>query len=119
MDKHCVSLEISRDLKEAGWKKEAEFWWWRPNKTTNHWEINMFKKVSFIDDNTCICAPLATEILEELPDMSFDTGRRNNLWVVFFQNNTEGEKVNVVCKDKSLPNALAKMWLFLKKEKLI
>ena len=27
MDKHCVSLELAKQLKEAGWKKETEFWW--------------------------------------------------------------------------------------------
>jgi len=33
MTKHCVSLEIAKQLKESGWKKETKFWWGKSTST--------------------------------------------------------------------------------------
>ncbi len=72
MERHTVSLEIAKQLKEAGWKKETEFWWYeyisavdKENKLVleniePHWTVNDKTKTKYP-------APLATEILEELP----------------------------------------------------
>ena len=80
MDKHCTSLEISKQLKEAGWKKETRFYWadCSTDRRWGHDNIESLKSFMIVDDscaesrkhngdNFTFSAPLATEILEELP----------------------------------------------------
>lgn len=120
MDKHCVSLELARELKEVRWKKKTEFWyvalldhetskviryslekWGRyPSCVSNEMWTNE-------EDN--LPAPLTTEILEELPRdgtlkiYSYASGFR----VVIDRENGYG------VEEEYLPNALARMWLYL------
>jgi hypothetical protein len=116
MEKHTTSLDISRQLKEAGWKKETEFWWYvsslggKPNLVPKS-NLSVNKKLVKL-----YSAPLATEILEELPmglhiikGISYIDGK----FQVFTIDEEQSEP------DESLPNALAKMWLYLKKEGLL
>ena len=162
MDKHCVSLEIAKQLKEAGWKKETEFWWidkisckriiltqgeivYCPvdlrgllqvrtflDKYRYALETHYFTEKEIIqNDWEVYFAPLATEILEELP-IFLDEDKEYYLCIkpakdvikisyedsdtlVFTGRSGEKDYYQI---DKSLPNALAKMWLYLRKEKL-
>jgi len=124
MEKHCVSLEIAKELKEARWTKETEFWWllggYEGDSGNKYWVVNkkylavMTKKQVKLNEGLgykCYPAPLATEILEELPDLRISKG--DNTYLVI---DDEGSSLEV---DKSLPNALAKMWLYLKKKGLL
>lgn len=127
---HVVSLELAKELKEAGWNKETEFWWVGFTKDglfelvhnrefTQSWKGNWIK----------IPAPLATEILEELPDMyPMQSGADcYGEWLLYWKEEEfwnvgvfkEQKFVVGIIQDKSLPNALAKMYLYLRKEKLI
>jgi hypothetical protein len=120
-EKHVVSLELAKQLKEAGWKKETEFCWalCADMSSTNFGTGEFRITTGGLSSETKVehyPAPLATELLEELPDMSFDTGRREDKWIIFFQDNSKLNKVNVVRKDKNLCDALTKMWLYLRKE---
>ena len=124
LESHVVSLEIARELKGAGWEKETEFWW--VITLTSNWHISMGKP----DEGWCIlnkgnyfAAPLATEILEELPyRIKGQYGLRiykfteYNCQVCYWDldGNLKHDEF-----DKFLPNALAKMWLYLKKENLL
>lgn len=27
IEKHCVSFDLAKQLKESGWDKETKFWW--------------------------------------------------------------------------------------------
>jgi len=131
MDKHCVSLEISKDLKEAGWKEPTIYQW-----SDNYYGVLTFGKPAenfkgeyrIVDtpvmlDDTEYPAPLATEILEELPKTILKDNCRAVLEIRLHEN------TNDVCyyhphtftaeTDKSLPNALALMWLYLKKNNLL
>lgn len=110
MDKHVTSLEISRQLKVAGWNKETALWWVR--YSDNEWGVNS-RLVGF----NPISAPLATEILEELPY------KVENCYLVcckaysgFIVRYFDYEKTEIRNeKADTLPNALAKMWLYLKR----
>ncbi|MFA5388885.1 MAG: hypothetical protein WC312_03925 [Candidatus Omnitrophota bacterium] len=138
MEKHCTSLEISKQLKETGWKKETEFWWIEDKSGNNKILLYSYKQYINLDaygcrdaQNNCYPAPLATEILEELPSF-IQQAYKYNLTIEklgdeysgFYQYSDrdcdyllagmDGAKF-----DKSLPNALAKMWLYLKKEGII
>ena len=85
MEKHCVSLELAKQMKEAGWKKKTEFWWIFPSGSHKGFELVNFRPLS----SEHYPAPLATEILEELP-------------------------LGIAIKKYNC-GALAKMWLYLKK----
>ena len=123
MDKHCVSLEIAKQLKEAGWKKPTIYQW-----SDNYYGVLTFGKPAeifkgeyrIVDspvmlDDTEYPAPLATEIFEELPCKNIYIRYYDLLgideWGVDLQTSTGLET-----RDKFLPNALAKMWLYLKRE---
>jgi len=150
MKNHCVSLEIAKQLKGAGWKKEVYFHWINSTYDDGYegegrwycdgkWQIlantpliSNGYTTEFLKDYPgnnysselttekiskiiVLPAPLATEILEELPknlDILYDeTG-----FVVWSCNPLERVALT---SDFSLPDALALMWLFLKKENLI
>ena len=127
--KHCVSLELAKELKEAGWKKETEFYHdWKNDRI-----ISKIKDIDIGWYKDCYSAPLATEILEELPKF-IDEDEEYNLHIEKVVNNDfiiryedgnamtysgrNGEEDYYSC-GKSLSDALAKMWLYLKKENLL
>lgn len=116
--KHVVSLEIAKQLKEAGWKKETEFWWnW--NCASAEWILmneNMSLRETYPYEES-IAAPLATEILEELPELSegYRLGYNKTWWIE--SHIPENDQQDIIFAANILPDALAKMWLWLKKEK--
>ena len=75
MSKHFVSLEIAKQLKEAGWDKETrEFYktYYSLKEREVRWKLhNEEKWRKLIDYNDLNCrwyyAPMATELLGELP----------------------------------------------------
>jgi len=118
---HVVSLEIAKQLKEVGWKKDTMFWWC--NGATTH----LFTTPTHLHFSECKAdhfpAPLATEILEELPDWwgENEAGiiifKDCGTWFVQCKKNMLDKPI-VDFNDDNLCNALAKMWLYLKKNKL-
>ncbi len=144
MNKHTTDLERSKKLKELGWEKPTLFMWY-PIKEGIH----------KINDNYLICeygrapqgwdfkkesypAPIASEILEELPEevetksnmFYFELYKFNGVYTACYQSKKEyvGELHNpVFANDKLLKlfdvdtpaNALADMWIYLKENKLI
>ncbi len=141
LESHVVSLEIAKLLKEAGWKKETEFWW--------EWG-QMSKKWDIVKNITCpnngvdrfgvdyYPAPLATEILEELPrtlerkTKNADTGHKEMILPYDLRIKLHYHDYPIYVgyigmqgiqshyeEDNNVINALAKMWLYLKKENLL
>ena len=116
--KHCVSLGIARQLKEAGWKQPAEFLWFdskfkdKPNEVFLS-NSNLRCRNDFVDW-VAYYAPIATELLEELPEGLIinkcqDIYRIRQLLPGFVHHD----------EDKFLPNALARIWLYLKEKGLL
>ena len=115
MEKHCVSLELAKQLKEAGWGKETKFWWANrlgsiSNKPTEQYYLLHELTVGL---GEVYPAPLATEILEELP-------LQIKLCRYFSKDEyrcvDDDIHRNAHTQVDSNPcNALAKMWLCLKR----
>jgi len=121
--KHCVSLEIAKQLKEAGYNQRGECWWF----------ISPMSDPIIVSANPLLghseeayVAPLATEILEELPfGLEGENGNdilkieryKNGYSVCYFDDGQDKYtgKTHLLKMSDTLPNALAKLWLYLKK----
>lgn len=120
---HCVSLELSRELKENGYPQEGEMWWMESywgDGTMIRWDI-VSEKDKDIGENSCV-SPLATELLERLPVpllvfTKMPKGKKEIQYIITYADTFGKNPATTI--DESLPNALAKMWLYLRKEKLI
>jgi hypothetical protein len=131
MEKYCVNLEIAKQLKDADWKKETEYWWIKSSVENegflfvNHKEFLEFMKWhgKIRDKNKWFSAPLSDEILEELP-LGFVIERFKNkkgieysCW--WYEKGEERNRKGTIASDNFLPNALAKMYCYLRKKGLI
>lgn len=119
-----VSLETARALKEAGWEWPTQF----------HYDCN---DENYLTDQggeyysmDGFNAPTAEEILSELPcQLKFDNtvgkvGAETKRLVIYkmlsgYTVGYEGPMNFEMRKSDSLPNALANLWIWLKKEGLI
>jgi len=142
---HCVSFELAKQLKKAEYPQETEFYWCdkfplvssapiiidkitrEKRKTGNGGGAIYFEKLA-VDAlmNNIYPAPLATEVLEELPrfignsnyELTIVHKSYGNYCVSFYDDGTESSYSEEQF-DRSLPDALARMWLYLKKEELL
>lgn len=133
-----VSLDIAKELKEAGYPQEGLWWWQRHGKRKWDLECSVYLGESEYSDDD-IVAPTVAELGEALPrDIHIPNRKTNDLRdrkSYFFRS----EKVDegVFCKNgwdvgyvgrpyalhyeqaNTEANARARMWLYLKKEGLI
>lgn len=94
IEQQVVSLELAKQLKEAGYPQESLFWWdWEGRKKPY---LVIDSTQSYV--NVCISAPTVAELGEKLKD-------RDNT-NVFVWRPPEYDQVR-------------KMWLYLKKEGLV
>jgi len=156
MKNHCVSLEIAKQLKGAGWKKEVYFHWINSTYDDGYegegrwycdgkWQIlantpliSNGYTTEFLKDYPgnnysselttekiskiiVLPAPLATEILEEFPLAKIEKISKLgfSVWCPDSVDWDNPQTIDNRSHDFSLPDALAKMWLSLKKENLI
>jgi len=128
-ENHVVSLEMAKKLKEAGWKKNTEFLWKRHSLSGNftdpreyEYKIMHLEGFSISKNDNIYPAPLATEILEELlcytKIIIESKGDFGILYQVSYATGPNIEQIHYET-ESILSDALAKMWLFLKKEGLI
>ena len=131
-EKHIVSLELSKKLKEVGYPQEGEFWWvkhkkleeWCLSDTPNRENNEFFDSSNFIR----VIAPLASELMERLPlsigyiPPDIDPGYglviqpvADRVYVYYFN----GKKEYCRVYDTNLCNALAKMYIYLAENKLL
>lgn len=127
-----TSLELSKQLKEAGLKAESEFYWLidspdpKTGKERSRLEYCGNDKPLSDEWKEIIPAYLTDELLNELPhevycvkDYTTVTTDPDSQQVFYYRVNYGLGKKPVYFESKSLPNALAKMWLYLKQEGLI
>ena len=131
IENHVCSLEMSKKLAEAGWKKETEFWWIDRQDNVKNARNKGFELCSEYDfayynrDAIKYPAPLATDILEELPpafkedDYQISMEMENECFWCVMYTNVHTQTVDYETKDKSFINALTQMWLYLKQEKIL
>ncbi len=127
--KYTVSLEVAKELKEQGWTKKCQFWWKSGGVLGGARKelVEMARVPSYGAANTAysFCeAPMAEEIIEELPIHLFDT----KLWIyqtgdpvyaVRWKDTLEDDWRDKQICNKNLSDALGLMWIYLKKQKLI
>lgn len=121
-----VSLELARELKEVGYPQESLFYWeWTTPADEPYCGASVTTKeakYSCKEDPHLdwLAAPTATELLSELPtdNDTKDLLTIHRHWQTK-EFHVEYEDTGVFQRDKSLPNALAKMYIYLKKEGLL
>lgn len=141
-----VSLETAKALKEAGFRQDTLFYFVKA-KYDKEFHLSMFKTQEAFEENYIVYdgigisshssveielaiesypAPTTDELLEELPD--FLDGSALLYWKKLWQGKTcyfaeistlNARKESKFFSGDSLPEALAKMWLHLKKEGLL
>jgi hypothetical protein len=124
---NTTNLELSRELREAGYPQESYFYW--EKWITEEEGYSLLHYISITewnedDKNRMFASPTADEILERLPLFIKDNGHGRgrlvvekgiNGWTVGYINDWGRMNKN----DKSLADAVAKMWLYLKKNNLL
>jgi len=134
IEKQVCSLELSKQLKECGYKQEG-LWLWVENSkdgTIRLWfqeaaeiEFNSYKNASFskwkkqnttmFDTCRVYSAPTATELLDRLPEY-IRVKKYGSSFVVKWDR--KDSNVPAIGEDKCA-NALAEMYIYLQKEGLI
>ena len=119
---HVVSLDLSKKLVEMGIKIESEYWW---IKIGNTWKVMV---VDFSCDVRCMDnekypAPLASELGEVLPHgyhVWYSDGDGIDAWccVYFSEPELDCSYEHFITAD-TMPNAMAKMLIYLKEKGLI
>jgi len=82
-EKHCVSLELSKKLKEAKFPQKGEFWW------SLYLEVPSegWKLMQFHDNKDCeyVVAPLASELIDDMKHIQGFTlpywSESENAWI--------------------------------------
>lgn len=128
-----VSLETAKALKDAGFRQDTYFYWNHVmvnNRGKLEWQLDYRK----IGDRNNIPAPTTDKLLEELPCQFKYGGAWFDLQITkwpkeykvqyvefYFNDDNLLEISDSLCEFKveSLPEALAQMWLWLKKEGLL
>ena len=135
MKQYCVDLEIAKELKKNGFPQEICFYYSRSNGQEDikgnptydfssvHGGKGIFDKIYDTRLRYEYCpAPTTDEILKELPHeingFIFRIERTENEFIVgYFELSHGDDEVRFgYFYDKKLCNALAKLWLYIKKE---
>lgn len=126
-----VSLETAKLLKENGFRQDAFFHYYfcpegvpETQSTEYEWKISAVCGVDSLDDE--IAAPTSDELLEELPDflncealMYWKKMWRGEMCYFAEISLINRKKESKTFSGKSMPEAMAQMWLYLKREGLL
>ena len=126
LKKQVVSLELAKQLKEAGYKQKGYFYWIKPTGKNRKYILINKDTYGFCLDKTCNHQPIVTPTIAELLNQLPCRIEKNQCgyWLMI-ESYTQSFLVYYICsqrlcetQDILLSNALAKMWLYLKKEKI-
>jgi len=123
-----VSLKTAKLLKEAGFPQETALFY-RVDEFGNVFERNAnedpLKMQKVLGTNIYYAKPTIDELLEELPESLIQDGYLAMMKIIrtpskeYFVTYQSSREDRGTVENESLPEALAQMWLWLKKEKLI
>lgn len=136
MKDFCVDLEIAKELKENGFPQESEFYWniHKAGGGAFPLDDNLNKKFASYQEKVgmnAVCyatysTPCSDEILKELPKEITQEDGIFHLNIEYYTSRCEVQYQCFVSpkrdylmnfiEEETLPNALAKIWLYLKKE---
>lgn len=129
MKQYCVNLKLAKELKENGFPQKSHFLW-----NMSNYGYYFCNKQGYIDysPQEDLYAPTSDELLKELPNTISNKDNpsckyylriiKNEIfevsygyedydgWIIPYDYNIENRE------DKKLSNALAKLWIYLKKE---
>lgn len=126
MNNYSVDLEIAKELKVKGFPQTSYLIYATPTWENGAYRVkgipfikHEIKELQFSDD---ISAPISDEILKELPtileleESLFFLGINclEGGYNAYYQTNCAAELIEIF--DTKLSNALAQVWLYLKKE---
>lgn len=118
---HCTSLELSLALRESGYPQEGSTFVHIKTKHAKgiYFVTEAIRPLLAMPDTEWCAAPLASEILTELPKrigchyLNITKAEDDGFYVTYGEGNIGGEHKPI------LANALAKLWRYLRQEKLI
>jgi len=124
-ENQVVSLELDKELKENGYKQEG-LWWW-DLETKSILPVGYFSLTIKSNPQRYVAAPTVAELGERLPKTIRTKDNDYNLVIVKDLNKLQYEAeldystwdILKTIEADTEANARAKMWLYLKKEKLI
>lgn len=121
---HCVSLETAKRMKELGWKK-ATFAWYQPNGLDVFCLYANPPTLGMTD----IAAPIASEIMEELPrsvkveknKYTFSMGKNSIEYCVGYHRRDSNKDMHYrfTCHCANIAEALALLWCTLREKGII
>ena len=128
LESQLVSLELSKQLKEAGYPQKGLFWW------VHHYGIDSCESYKWTlfyqkdeDDkvNEHIVAPTCAELGKKLPawlsneedTLTLTCDKSDKYWGIFYSGFKHKQFYYQEANTEA--DARAKIWLYLKKEKLI
>lgn len=131
-----VSLELARQLKEAGYPQEEQLFYW--TNSFNHTQYGLTHAVAIGSDGfNCypewelsdvmvtegFASPTADEILDQLPEIingykAIEIGKYADKYVIRYQL-IDNSLLGIRFDDEFLVDAAAQCWLYLKKENLL
>ena len=122
IEQKVVSLELAKELKKAGYKQEGLFYWCGDEDIiVVEYDLNNNAK-EMVSNFICF-APTAAELGEVLPDKIKCPFGKAELFLQkeFVYYAKKLKHIAIVCSELATTEAeaRAKMWLYLKKEKLI
>jgi len=122
ISEQVVSLELAKEMKELGLPQDS-FWSWQIHKKwkTKQLILSMAKTKPEIFD--FYSAPTVSEIGERLPNLITihnGAGAKNNMWCIIYDESYKTYNgVNQLEYSNNFADAMAKMWIYLKKEGLL
>ena len=118
LEQQLTSLELSKRLKELGVKQNSHFYWFY-HEMSNFWDIVNNHKYT----NKYYSAFSVAELGELLPYtlryfIDLEIYKEENLWIVKYVSFNEDSN-DIIQNSKKLADAMAKMLIYLIKNKLV
>lgn len=114
-----VSRKTALALNGLGWDKPTKFRWVQ-YRTTKTWDIALDRELEYLNCTKGFCAPTAQEIIDELPDV-VECEKYSILkkLVIYDKGLAIYEDTPYSGSGDNLTEALAQLWLKLKKDNLL
>ena len=127
LENQVTSLELAKQLKEAGYPQEGLFYWWKKAGLTPKVDFHAYVKFSnYVDlKDIFVVAPTVAELGEALPDfVAEDFGlemiKIGKSWVINYTWEYVNESGAIGGESsENLAECFALMWLKLKEEGLL
>ena len=123
LQEQVVSLELAKQLKEAGYPQEGLFWWGYFLFTDGSKQLEVIPESRFNENDIegfspekiCV-APTCAELFDKFPS---SCNIRLDKWVVYRVWHKKDNEYAHFTESKNIADALGKAWLKLKQEGLL